>query len=417
MTDTLLQRAGLLIQHRRFDEASTVLMQSLSQNPNDPETLRLLGICLFSKDDNKGALAAFQQAISADPEDAELRVWLARTQAELKQLDAAHRTLDEAQAMDPDFAGMHSTRSLLFYHQTKWAEAEKAAKAALELDADDLTAQNILSHALMMQGLKEESEAHIHQRFTRDPESEFTHIAAGYAALRRGDHAGATVHFSEALRLNPDSEGAREGLLTSFRARSLIYRSFLGFSFKVAQLQQKYRIGLFIGAYIVYKMVVTALRPDYPGLATAVIVLYVLFVFWTYVAQGIGTLVILGDRTARQALRPREQWEGLLVGGAAVAGLAIILASLIFGLPGGIFNLGLCLAAMSIPWSLSLGTRNRTGQYIYGTFAVLATAGVLMVGFGNIPDGSSTLRGGGMLLALACASIPTFLAVFGFKRS
>lgn len=70
MTDTLLQRAGLLIQHRRFDEASTVLMQSLSQNPNDPETLRLLGICLFSKDDNKGAMAAFQQAISADPQDA-----------------------------------------------------------------------------------------------------------------------------------------------------------------------------------------------------------------------------------------------------------------------------------------------------------------------------------------------------------
>jgi len=417
MTDTLLQRAGLLIQHRRFDEASAVLMQSLSLNPNDPDTLRLLGICRFSRDDNKGALAAFQQAISADPEEAELRVWVARTQAELKQLDAAHRSLDEAQAMDPDLSEIHSTRSLLFYHQTKWAEAEKAAKAALELDADDLTAQNILSHALMMQGLKEESEAHIHQRFARDPESEYTHIAAGYAALRRGDHAGAAVHFTEALRLNPESEGAREGLLTSFRARSLIYRSFLAFSFKISQLQQKYRIGLFIGAYVVYRLAVNTLRPAYPALATAVIVLYALFVFWTYVAQGIGTLVILGDPTARMALRPREKWEGILVGGSALIGLAVILASLIFGLPGGVFNLGLGLAALSIPWSLSLGTSNRTGQYLYGSFAALATIGVLLILAGNIPPGNSTLRGGGLLLTLACSSLPTLLAVFGFKRN
>jgi tetratricopeptide (TPR) repeat protein len=416
MDNALLQRAGLLIQHRRFADASEVLMQSLSQNPNDPMALRLLGICQFSRDDNKAALTAFQQAIAADPEDADLRVWLARAQLELKQPAEAHRTLDEAQGMDPDFSEIHSARAQVFYHQTRWAEAEQAALQALNLDADDLTAQNVLSHVLIMQGRQEESEAHIHQRFTRDPENEQTHVAAGYAALRRGDHKAAATHFKEALRLDPDNEAAREGLLTSFRARSVIYRSLLAFSFRIAQLQEKYRQWLFLGLFIVYKVVVAALQPISPALATVVIVLYAVFVLWSYVARGIGTLFILGDHDARLALRRSEKWEGFLVGGAAVAGLLLIVVSLIITLPIGQFQLGLVLAAMSIPWSLTFSSSDRGGRILYGSFAAIATVGMVLVLIGGFPPGSSALRGLGIIAAALSASVPTFLAMFGILR-
>ncbi len=416
METTLLQRAGLLIQHRRFDEASAVLMQSLSQSPDNPLALRLLGICRFSREDAAGALTVFQQAIAADPEDADLRIWQARAQMELKQLDAAHRSLDEAQGMEPEMAEVYAARAMAFYHQTKWADAEQAARQALELDADELTAQNVLSHALMMQGKQAESEAQIHQRFVRDPENEHTHVAAGFAALRRGDHEGAARHFSEALRLNPASEAARDGLLTSFRARSVIYRSFLSFSFRVAKLQEKYRQWLFLGAFVVYKLVVTALKPVSPGLATLVIVLYATFVLWSYVAQGIGTLLILRDRTARQALRPREKWEGILVGGGALTGLAIILLGLVLPLPAGLFPLGLGLAAMSIPWSLCLGNRDRSGQILYGAFAAIASVGVLMIAAAFVIPAAKALGGLGLLTVSLAASIPTFLALFGIKR-
>lgn len=408
METALLQRAGLLIQHRRFADASEVLMQSLSQNPNHPGALRLLGICQFSRDDAKAALTAFHQAIAADPEDPDLRVWLARTQLELKQPAEAHRTLDEAQGMDPDFSEIHAARSQVYFHQTRWADAERAARQALELDADDLTAQNVLSHALMLQGRQEESEAHIHQRFARDPENEHTHTAAGYAALRRGDHAGAATHFKEALRLDPDNEAAREGLLTSFRARSAIYRSYLAFSFKVARLQEKYRQWLFLGMFIVYKVVVAALRPVSPALATSVMVLYAVFVLWSYVAQGIGTLFILGDRDARLALRSREKWEGFLVGGAALTGLALLLAGLAGGETSGrLFETGLVLAAMSIPWSLTLN--DATGRWVYRAFAGIASAGVVMVIF-------NCMAGVGFLLTVLSASISTFVGLFSMKR-
>lgn len=416
MENALLQRAGLLIQHRRFTDAAEVLSQSLSLDPNNPDALRLLGICQYSREDFRSAAMAFEHAIATAPEEADLRVWLARCALSQKRYAEALLSLEAAQALDPDLSEVHSARAMVFYNQTKWAEAEVAAQAALELDADDEDAQNILSHALLMQGRQEEGDAHIQHRFSRNPENEYTHVAAGYAALRRGAHEEAAGHFQEALRLNPELDAAREGMLTSFRARSVIYRSFLAFSFKVAQLQRKYRQWLFIGAFVVYKLVVAALEPVSPALATLVVVLYALFVLWSYVAQGIGTLFILGDRRARLALKRREMAEGILVGGGALTGLAIVLASLFLPVPKGVVSLGIGLAAMSIPWSLSLGTDNRSGQFLYGCFALGASVGVLMILAGNFYPEPSVLRSLGLLLTVVCSSIPTFLALFGVKR-
>lgn len=310
--------------------------------------------------------------------------------------------------MDPDFSEIHSARSQVFYIQTRWAEAEQAALQALKLDADDLTAQNVLPHTLLMQGHQAESEAHIHQRFLRDPESEQTHVAAGYAALRRGEHTTAGTHFKEALRLDPGNEAARRGMLTSFRARSVIYRCFLAFSFKVAQLQEKYRQWLFLGLFVVYKVFVAALKPVSPALATGVIVLYAAFVLWSHVAQGIGTLFMLGDRDARLALKPKEKWEGFLVGGASLTGLALLIAGLATGGSSGRhFETGLVLAAMSIPWSLTLNEDR--GLWVYRVFAGIASTGVLMVLFGILP-------GLGFMLTVLSASVATLVGLFASRR-
>ena len=414
MSDSIIRRAGLLIQHRRYDEAAETLLRTLSQDPNDTAALRMLGICQYSKDQPAPALETFRQAVAIDPEDADLRVWLARTLLELKRPDEAHRVLDDAQAMEPELAEVFSARSQVFFHQTKWAEAEEAAGHALALDSEDLTAQNILSHALLMQGKQTESEAHISARMSRDPENAHTHVAAGYAALRRGDHKDAGAHFLEALRLEPENEAARQGLLTSFRARSAFYRAFLSFSFRVAKLQEKYRQWLFLGAFVVYKLVVAALKPVSPALAMLVVIFYTLFVLWSYVAQGIGTLLILGDPMARLALKPREKWEGILVGGGSVTGLALILLSL--ALPSsGLGTPGIALAAMSIPWALCLGNDNAAGRKLYGAFALGASMGAFLVVAAFI-SGNEEVSGLGLLLAVLCASVPTFLALFGVKR-
>ncbi|MDB6133122.1 MAG: hypothetical protein JWM59_1365 [Verrucomicrobiales bacterium] len=415
MENSLLLRASLLLERERYAEAEKLLRENLAVDPEDPQSMRLIGICQYGRDALAESLQTFDRAVALDPEDADLHVWRARVLLRLHRGAQAHQALDTAGGLDSDLSGVPSTRASLFYQETKWPEAENAARAALALDGDDVNAQNILSHALMMQGRRQESEDHIRSRLMRDPENELTHVAAGYAALRRGDHREGATHFAEALRLDPDNESARDGLLTSFRARSLVYRGFLAFSFRVAKLQMKYRQWLFIGAWLVYRIVVSALKPVSPALAMLVMVLYGLFVFWSYVAQGIGTLFILKDAQARLALRSREKMEGILVGGGAVLGLALVL----LGIPPLLFPtliIGLVLMLMTIPWSLSLGNDNATGRKIYGALGAVSSLGVLMV-LADLLSGSALPIGGlGLTITSLITMASTLMALFNIKR-
>lgn len=415
MESALIHRAGLLLEHERYADAETLLRENLAIDPDDAACMRLLGICQFGRDNYEHSLQTFDRALALAPEDADLHVWRARVLLNQNQPEPAHRALDAALRLEPDLPDAVSARAMIFYRETKWAEAEATARAAMALDSDDVTAQNILSHALMMQGRQNESEAHIRSRLERDPENGMTHVAAGYAALRRGDHENAATHFSEALRLDPDNEAAREGLLNSFRARSVVYRSFLAFSFRMARLQMKYRQWLFLGAYVVYRVVVSALQPVAPGVAMLVMIAYGLFVLWSYVATGIGTLFILGDSRARLALRPREKWEGILVGGGAILGLALMLLALLpLPLPSTLLP-GLGLMLMTIPWSLTLSNNNATGRKIYGALALAASAALVCILVGLF-TGIQNLPGSGLLWVAIPTAMATLMALLNFKR-
>ena len=62
-----------------------------------------------------------------------------------------------------------------------------------------------------------------------DPENALTHANQGWALLHRGDHAKALEHFREALRIDPELDWARAGIVEALKARHLIYRLMLRF--------------------------------------------------------------------------------------------------------------------------------------------------------------------------------------------
>ena len=118
------------------------------------------------------------------------------------------------------------------------ADAETAAREALALDPDSSGAANLLSHALRIQGKSGENEGRIEAMLARDPESDDNHCAAGWQALQSGKREQAQTHFMEALRLNPENDLAREGMLEAFKARSPLYRSYLKWAFWMASQSQ-----------------------------------------------------------------------------------------------------------------------------------------------------------------------------------
>ena len=83
--------------------------------------------------------------------------------------------------------------------------------------------------ALVQLGRKDEADHTLGSALANDPENALTHANQGWAFLHRGDHERALEHFREALRIDPELDWARIGIVEALKARYLIYRFMLRF--------------------------------------------------------------------------------------------------------------------------------------------------------------------------------------------
>jgi len=375
--DTHIKRGQLLHDQGRYAEAEDFIKQALAEDPHRPDALLLLSWCQFHQENReKEALSTVERAIALEPSASRIHGLRALILSKLKRHQEAHEAAGQAIALDPDDPFGHAVRAQAFAGQQQWAPMEEAARQALARDGDHDYAQNLLTQALLLQGKTDENAFNVGRQLARDPDEPIPHFNAGYAALRRGDYRKAEEHFRESLRLDPSFESAREGMLESFRARSIVYRGYLKWSFWIAKFSAKYRLGIIIGLYVVYRLVVGALQQVSQLLAVLVVVLYLLFALWTHVARGVGNGIILLDRNARVALRRADVLEGLMVGGGVVLGLLLALAGALAGfLP--LFVVGAALGAAAVPLAAAFNNDDAIGVKLYGALG----AGVLLLGF------------------------------------
>jgi tetratricopeptide (TPR) repeat protein len=195
------------------------------------------------------------------------------------------------------------------------------------LDPDSELANQVLSASLLLQRKDADNSSLVHYQLQRNPENSSTHTSAGYLALHQGKYQEANQHFAEALRLDPSNEGARLGLVESFRSRNAVYRSYLKFSHWMNRFSEGNQMWIMIGGYMLYRILLAQLRHISPILSGALIAVWLLFSFWTHLARGVGGFFMLFDRFARLSLRRIEFWEGLVVGGlTCISPLVLILA-------------------------------------------------------------------------------------------
>lgn len=411
--DSQLKRGQLLHQQGRYSEAESFYKQALAEDPHDASALVLLSWCQFLQDKREpDALASVGASIAQDPERSDSHALRAIILSRLKRHKDAHEAAERAIALDPDSPETYAAQAQVFGGEQRWALMEKSARAALAHDGDHDHAQNLLTQSLLLQGKTDENAFNVERQLARDPDDHMPHFNAGYAALRRGDHRKAEEHFREALRLSPSFESAREGMLESFRARSIVYRSYLKWSFWMAKFSSKYRIGIILGLYLIYQVVVSALEKVSPLLSFLVIALYFLFALWTHVARGVGNLIILMDSTARIALRRSDVLEGLIVGGGVSIGLLTLIAGIGLGLlPVLLGGAALCMAA--VPLAASFNNNDPIGKKLYAGLgiAVFVMGGIAVI-CEVIGREAETLMSLWMLTFVAAV----LMAAFGVKR-
>ncbi len=67
--------------------------------------------------------------------------------------------------------------------------------------------------------------------------------------MHQGDHKQALEHFREALRLKPDMEWARNGMVEALKARYFLYRLMLRYYLWMSRFTRRGQWGMIIGLW------------------------------------------------------------------------------------------------------------------------------------------------------------------------
>lgn len=303
------ERAQVLLAQSRPADAEQEALLALAANPNDPAALAILALSRIERNKREGALDAAQNAVGLAPDVPYFLYVHAVVLHRCDRDEDAFRTIQDALRLDPSDADYFALLGSIELARRRWAAALEAAERALALNAEHVAAANLRAMALVRLGRKDEAMLTVDQALHRAPEDAFSHANQGWNCLHRNEPKKAQDHFREALRLNPNLDYAREGMLEALKARNPVYRGMLAYFLWMGRLSAKLQwalvLGVFFGSGIVRGF--AASQPQLSWFWWPLLGLFYVFVYLTWTAQPMFNLLLRLDRFGRHVLSPDQR--------------------------------------------------------------------------------------------------------------
>ena len=350
---TLLERARLLLSQGRTTDAKRELQQVLSKDPQNDIALSLFGQCLLEEKKTDEAITVFQQAIALEPENAYYFYLLGFAYYIKSDYVKAVEELTNAIRMNPYAAEFFGLLGHVHIGQLKYETALEKADEGLALDPENITALNARSIALNKLRRTDDAVETMKTTLSMDPDNAITHATVGWNFLEKGKHKEATIHFREALRIDPDMSAAKTGLKEALKSVIPPYRWLLQFSFWVHNKGKNFRWGFFIAIYLGVRIVVSVTKnnPEFEMIGVIVAVAYLLFIGISWLLNPLANVFLLFHRDGKHALDHSEKWNAYGFLACIISGIVLLILSGILPLPEEerwLFA-GLVLLSLSIP--------------------------------------------------------------------
>lgn len=376
----LIQRAQLLLQQGRYQDAVTTLRQHLSGSAGDVDGLFLLAICHLEMDQTDDAAMVVQNALSLAPADDRFLYLQARIMLLKRQYDAAITAIREAVALFPYHADYFAMWSEILLCRKEYKEALQKAEEGLALDPENQACLNLRSHALFKLGNKEAAFSDLHSALEHNPENAYTHANLGWKYLEAGDHRKALEHFRESLKIDPNDQWARSGMVQAMKARYWLYRQFLHYSFFMGRQKAGTQWAIIIGIFILTRIANKVFFPLY--------VLLALFALSTWLIGPVSNLFLRLNPYGRYALTPEQMKVSGMVG---ILLLTAVLSAGLFWITDIPVLLALAISSgvLLLPVSSMYAPATPKGKKILTistiVLAVLALAGIVMTAITSDP--------------------------------
>ncbi|OWK39107.1 TPR domain protein, putative component of TonB system [Fimbriiglobus ruber] len=191
--------------------------QFLSEQPEHPDALHLLGVVALQQGENGRAVEYIGRAIARNPDNAAYHVNLAEAYRGLGQLDRAAECCRTALSIRPQSAEAANNLGMVLLAQGRTAEAADQFREALRLKPDFGMACNNVGNALRLLGDFDGAVTHFRRATRIDPDLAEAHSNLGQLLLERHQPHEALAHLRNAVRLRPGLAEARNNLGNALR--------------------------------------------------------------------------------------------------------------------------------------------------------------------------------------------------------
>jgi tetratricopeptide (TPR) repeat protein len=320
-------RALLLHSQGRYADAKNELHQALMTEPTNPQVHALLGVCLVHLEDYTGAAMEARNAINLAPTMAWGHYAMAFVAYRRNRLDEALTAVAEAIRLEPDNADYYALLAQLRFEQRKWPSALEAAEQGLMHDPEHVQCNNVRAMALVKLGRHDEAGATIDATLRRSPEDADSHANQGWTFLHAREPKRALEHFREALRLEPNHQWARAGIVEALKARFFLYRWLLAYFLWMGRQSGRAQWGILIGGYVAYRFLLDLAQknPAAGKYLWPLLYAYIAFAILTWLSYPMFNLLLRLSRFGRLVLTRKQVIEsnciGALLAAAVICGV------------------------------------------------------------------------------------------------
>lgn len=403
--EVYLQRAKLLIEQHRSDQAGEILRQLLANDPNVAEAHSLLALCLLeNRDQWHEATREAEQAVGLAPDSSASHYVLAAVHEKRNRFPEALQSLNEAIQLSPELSHYYGLKASVLGQQSKWKEALEIASIGLSLDAEDETCASMRSISLERLGKTRGAIDEANAAVSRNPDSSTAHSTRGWALLHSGKYQEAQEAFREALRLGPTNEMARIGMIQALNNNYLIFRwvfTFYTFIGRMASgAQWAVLIGMFVGMRLLRAF--AKANPEWEPYVFPISVLYLAFCLLSWIATPLFNTFLRFHQFGKYLLSDKEKWASNVI---AVLGLIAVSGALTQSLRGDYAGAMLMFIApifLSLPistaFAVDAGWPQWTSLAISVVLGLLCTASLVFILTDGPWEGPFMLYGAGIML-------------------
>ena len=194
-----------LAHHRegRINEAEGIYRQIISEQPENPQALSLLGTLALQSGRLAQAVSLIERAITISPAVASYHCNLGEAHRRMKDAGRAIVAFRNAIELNPDLALAHSNLGIVLSDHGRWDEAAASFREAVRIQSECASFHSNLGNALKELGELDAAIASLRTAIALEPSHAEAHNNLGVALAANASDNLAVASYLKAIELNP----------------------------------------------------------------------------------------------------------------------------------------------------------------------------------------------------------------------